>query len=305
MFIMMNAARFAVGLEGVAVAERAYQGALAYAKQRIQGTDASGERVAIIRHADVRRMLMLMKSQTEAMRALAYVVAAAADEAAHAPDEAARKDAQAFVELMTPVVKGWSTENAIEVASLGIQVHGGMGYIEETGAAQYLRDARITAIYEGTTGIQANDLVGRKIARDGGVAIGGVIRRMRALDAELARQGDGDFAAIRAGFAGGVQALEDATRHVLAQHRADANGVAAGAVPFLRLMGIVSGGWQSARGALAAARHLAEGSNDGFHRAKIATARFYADHLLAQAPGLLHTITHGSAGTLALAEDQF
>jgi acyl-CoA dehydrogenase len=305
MFIMMNAARFGVGLEGLAVAERAYQAALAYAKQRMQGTDASGERVAIIRHPDVRRMLMLMKSQVEAMRALAYVVAAAGDEARHGPDEAARKSAQAFFELMTPVVKGWNTENAIEIASTGIQVHGGMGYIEETGAAQYLRDARITAIYEGTTGIQANDLVGRKVARDGGAAIGGVIRRMRDLDAELAKQADDDFGAIRAGLAGGVQALQDATAHVLARARDDASAVAAGAVPFLRLMGIVSGGWQSARGALAAKKRLVEGSNDGFHRAKIATARFYADHVLAQAPALLHTIMRGSAGTLALAEDQF
>jgi hypothetical protein len=261
--------------------------------------------VAIIRHPDVRRMLMQMKAQIEAMRALAYVVAAAGDAARHAPEAEARQAAQAFFELMTPVVKGWNTESAIEIASTGIQVHGGMGYIEETGAAQHLRDARITTIYEGTTGIQANDLVGRKIARDNGAAIGVVLGRMRALDAELAREPDGDFAAIRAGFAGGVQALQKATAHVLERHRADASGVAAGAVPFLRLMGIVSGGWQSARGALAAAKRLAEGSNDGFHRAKIATARFYADHVLAQAPGLLHTIVHGSAGTLALGEDQF
>ncbi len=182
MFVMMNSARFSVGLEGLAVAERALQRAVAYANERVQGKDpvAGGKAVPIIRHPDVRRMLMLMKSQTEAMRALAYVVAAAMDFAHKAPSAEERKRRQAFVDLMIPVVKGWCTETGIEVASLGVQVHGGMGFIEETGAAQYLRDARITSIFEGTTGIQANDLVGRKVARDGGATAESRAGRMAA-----------------------------------------------------------------------------------------------------------------------------
>jgi len=189
MFVMMNEARFSVGLEGLAVAERAFQRAVAYANERVQGRDpvAGGKAVPIIRHPDVRRMLLLMKSQTEAMRALAYVVAAAMDLAQRSPDEAERRRHQAFVELMIPVVKGWCTETGIEVASLGVQVHGGMGFIEETGAAQYLRDARITSIFEGTTGIQANDLVGRKIARDGGAAARALLAGWQRLEAELER----------------------------------------------------------------------------------------------------------------------
>src|SRR5882672_4323258 len=184
MFIMMNAARFAVGLEGVAIAERAFQRALAFAKERLQGRDLiEGRTVPIIRHPDVRRMLMLMKSQTEAMRALAYVTAAALDLAHKLKSE----KHQAFAELMIPVVKGWSTETGIEVASLGVQVHGGMGFVEETGAAQYLRDARITTIYEGTTGIQANDLVGRKIAREGGVTVKAWISALQKFDMELSK----------------------------------------------------------------------------------------------------------------------
>ncbi|MDW8468670.1 MAG: acyl-CoA dehydrogenase family protein, partial [Burkholderiales bacterium] len=189
MFVMMNAARFSVGLEGVAIAERAFQRALAYARERLQGRDLAGAggTVPIIRHPDVRRMLLLMKSQTEAMRALAYVVAAAMDVAARHPDRAVRERKQAFVDLMIPVVKGWCTETGIEIASLGVQVHGGMGYVEETGAAQHLRDARITAIYEGTTGIQANDLVGRKIARDGGRAAKAWLAELAQTDSALAR----------------------------------------------------------------------------------------------------------------------
>src|ERR671928_2241840 len=187
MFIMMNAARFAVGLEGVAISERAFQRALAFSKERIQGRDLveGGKAVPIIHHPDVRRMLMLMKSQTEAMRALAYTTAAAMDFARKSPDAEARKRHQAFVDLMIPVVKGWSTETGIEVASLGVQVHGGMGFVEETGAAQYLRDARITTIYEGTTGIQAMDLVGRKVARDGGATARAWLAEVRKVEKKL------------------------------------------------------------------------------------------------------------------------
>ena len=308
MFIMMNTARFAVGLEGVAIAERAYQTALNYARERVQGTDIGvrgGPKVTIIHHPDVRRMLMLMKTQTEAMRALAYVVAAAHDAAQRHPDDAERKRNQAFVDLMIPVVKGWSTESGIEIASLGIQVHGGMGYIEETGSAQHLRDARITTIYEGTTGIQANDLIGRKIAREGGATIKAVIGLMRGLDAELARQAGADFAAVRSSLARGVQALSDAAEFIVANFGKDVKGVSVGAVPFLKLLGIVAGGWQMARAALAAQARIAGGDNDPFYAGKIASARFYADHVLAQAQGLAHAVIEGGAGALALAEEQF
>ncbi|MCC6656600.1 MAG: acyl-CoA dehydrogenase, partial [Rhodocyclaceae bacterium] len=203
-----------------------------------------------------------------------------------------------------PVVKGWSTETGIEVASLGVQIHGGMGFIEETGAAQYLRDARITTIYEGTTGIQANDLIGRKIAREGGATIKAVVGIMKQVEAALAKQPGEEFAAIHAGFARGVQALAEAATHIASRFTQDIKGVHVGAVPFLRLMGIVSGGWQMARAALVAQQKLASGEGDArFYQAKIATARFYADHLLSQAPGLATTVVSGGAGALAIPEE--
>ena len=305
MFVMMNAARFAVGLEGVAIADRAYQRALEYAKERVQGRDLveGGGAVPIIRHPDIRRMLMLMKSQAEAMRALAYVVAAAHDAAARHPDADERKRNQAFVDLMIPVVKGWSTETGIEVASLGVQIHGGMGFIEETGAAQYLRDARITTIYEGTTGIQANDLIGRKIAREGGATIKAVVGLMQQVDAVLAKQAGEEFAAIHAGFARGIQAVAEAATHIATHFSQDIKGVHVGAVPFLRLFGIVSGGWQMARAALVAKARIDIGDDDPYFRTKIATTRFYADHVLAQAPGLAQTVIKGGAGALAVPEE--
>ncbi len=308
MFIMMNAARFAVGLEGLSISERAYQQALAYAKERIQSRDLAGggKAVPIIRHPDVRRMLMSMKAQTEAMRALAYVVAAAMDRARHHPDKESRARSQAFVELMIPIVKGWSTETGIEVASTGIQVHGGMGFIEETGAAQHLRDARITTIYEGTTGIQANDLVGRKIAREGGATARELIKAMRAVEAQLGSAAGEDMAEIRAAFSAAVTAVEECVSWIVVTYGNDVKAVHAGAVPFLELMGIVCGGWQLARAALIAQQRLAEGKGDkSFHEAKIKTTRFYADHLLTQAPALRNTIVHGAAGVMALAEEQF
>jgi len=293
MFIMMNAARFSVGLEGVSISERAFQRALAYAKERLQGKDLveGAKTVPIIRHPDVRRMLMLMKSQTEAMRALAYVVAAAMDFAHKTGD----KKHQAFVDLMIPVVKGWSTETGIEVASLGVQVHGGMGFIEETGAAQHLRDARITTIYEGTTGIQAMDLVGRKIAREGGATAKAWIAEVKKLDAQLA-----GHAEVRKALAEGVKAVEDCVDFIVGTK--DPRVQFAGAVPFLKLMGIVAGGWQMARAALAAAKGTGD---DSFDKAKIATVRFYADHVLVQAPGLRNTVVSGAGGVMALTEDQF
>ena len=306
MFVMMNAARFGVGMEGVAIAERAYQRALAYAKDRMQGNDLAGgaKTVAIINHPDVRRMLMLMKSQTEAMRALAYVVAGAMDAAHRHPDKATRQQNQAFAELMIPVVKGWSTETGIDVASLGVQIHGGMGFIEETGAAQHLRDARITTIYEGTTGIQANDLVGRKIAREGGVTIKGWLQMMTALDAKLAGSKNADIAVIRATLAAGTKAVAECVDYIVATAGTDPKAAFSGAVPFLKLMGIVCGGWQMARAALVAEKKLAEGAGDAaFYRTKITTARFYADHVLVQAPGLAATMVSGSAGVMAVSEE--
>ncbi len=308
MFIMMNAARFAVGLEGVSIAERAFQRALAYAKERVQGRELvqGTTAVPIIRHPDVRRMLMLMKSQTEAMRALAYVVAAVVDFSIKSKDKEERKRHQAFVDLMIPVVKGWSTETGIEVASLGVQVHGGMGFIEETGAAQHLRDARITTIYEGTTGIQANDLVGRKIAREGGVTVKEWIAALRKFDAELAKSGNADVQAIRLRLSAAVQVVAGSVDFILAHAGKDPNTAFAGAVPFLKLMGITAGGWQMARAALLCEKKLLNKDGDqGFCAAKITTARFYADHVLTQAAGLAATVESGAAAVMALTDDQF
>ena len=309
MFIMMNLARLSVGLEGVAIGERAYQQALAYAKTRLQGRDISGgtEAVPIIRHPDVRRMLLLMKSLTQATRSLAYVVAGARDLAMRHPDEGYRKRNQAFVDLMTPVVKGWSTETGIEIASLGIQVHGGMGYIEETGAAQHWRDARITTIYEGTTGIQANDLVGRKIIRDQGKTVRAVVDEMRRFEGELrTKQPNASLESIRDEYTRGVDALANAVEYIVANYSVSPKRVMAGAVPFLKLFGIVAGGWQLARGAMVSANRLAEGKGDpGFYSGKIATARFFAEHVLATAPGLAHTVVRGGESAVELSEEQF
>jgi len=305
MFIMMNAARYAVGLEGLALSERAYQQALAYARERVQGRAIEGSPgpVAIIRHPDIRRMLMTMRAQIEAMRALAYVVAAAHDAAFHHPDEAERRRKQAFVDLMIPVVKGWLTETGNEIAYLGVQVHGGMGFIEETGAAQHLRDARITTIYEGTTGIQANDLIGRKLAREGGATLKAVLGEMQATIVELDKAGP-EVAGIKAALAQGVAAVGEAGTYIAANFAGDVRGVAVGAVPFLKLLGIVSGGWMMAKAALAAWDKIASGESDPFYAAKIATAVFYAAHVLPAAPGLARVIVGGGASALAIPDDQ-
>ena len=307
MFVMMNAARFAVGLEGLAIAERAYQHAVSYARDRVQGRaiEGSAAGVAIIKHPDIRRMLMLMRSNVEAMRALAYSVAAAHDAAARHADAAERAQNQAYVDLMIPVVKGWSTETGNEMAYLGVQVHGGMGFIEETGAAQFMRDARITTIYEGTTGIQANDLMGRKIAREGGATVKSVIGMMQQTRSELMQQSGTGFAAIDAALGRGIDALQQATDYIVANYGKDVRAVAAGAVPFLRLMGIVSGGWMMARAALVAQGKIAAGDADPFFPAKIATAHFYADHVMAAAAGLAQEVVQGGASALALDEAMF
>lgn len=305
MFVMMNAARFAVGLEGLGLAERAYQQARDYARARIQGrVQGKGQgAVAIIEHPDVRRMLMLMKSQTEAMRALDYSVAAALDLAHQHENPAERTRHQSFVDLMIPVVKGWGTETGIKVANLGIQVHGGMGYIEETGASQYLRDARGTAIYEGTTGIQASDLVGRKVARDQGCALGALIQQMRVVEQELRESDHQHCQEIASRLCGAIGAVEQAGRFIVENYRAHPDFVAAGAVPFLELLGIAVGGWQLARAALACLNVRCEQSPQ-FTADKIATACFYSEHILNQAPGLAQTIIAGGATALVLAADR-
>ncbi|MBL8479433.1 MAG: acyl-CoA dehydrogenase [Sterolibacteriaceae bacterium] len=307
MFVMMNAARFAVGLEGLAITERAYQHAVAYARDRVQGRaiEGSASGVAIIRHPDIRRMLMLMRSNAEAMRALAYSVAAAHDAAARHPDAAERAHNQAYVDLMIPVVKGWSTESGNELSYLGVQVHGGMGFVEETGAAQFMRDARITTIYEGTTGIQANDLMGRKIAREGGATVKAVIGMMQQTRGLLAQQPGAQFVAIGTALERGIAALSQAADYVVANYGKDVRAVAAGAVPFLRLMGVVSGGWMMARAALVAQAKIAGGDADPFFPAKIATAHFYADHVMAAAAGLASEVVQGGASALALDEAMF
>ena len=308
MFIMMNAARFQVGMQGIAIAERAYQKAVAYARDRVQSRAVEGSSgpVTIINHPDVRRLLMFMRASTEAARAVAYVAAGWFDIAHGHPDAELRKRAQAAYEYLVPIVKGWSTEMSIDVASAGVQVHGGMGFIEETGAAQYYRDARILTIYEGTTAIQANDLVGRKTARDGGAVAKAFIAQMRVTQSELEKAADGDLRAIGAQLKPAIDAYAAVVDFVVAQYKAEIRAVFAGSVPYLKLAGIVHGGWQMARAALVAERGIQAGAADAdFLRAKLGTARFYADHILSSAQGLAVSVTGGASGVLALAAEQF
>lgn len=308
MFIMMNAARFGVGIQGVGLAEHAYQGAVAFAKDRVQSRDVAGSSgpVTIIHHPDVRRMLMSMRSQTEAARALAYVGAALSDLAHHHPDQATRTANLAIYEYLVPVIKGWATEMSEQVARDGVQVHGGMGFIEETGAAQHYRDAKILTIYEGTTAIQANDLVGRKTVRDGGAVAKALIAQIRDVERQLGEAQNADFTAIAQRLQEGSAALEQVVEYVVANIKTDVKAVFAGSVTYLKLAGIVLGGWQMARAALAAQKRLDAGEGDAaFYRAKIGTARFFADHILSQAPGLRTSIVAGAAGVLALEIEQF
>ena len=308
MFIMMNLARFSVGVEGVGISERAYQRAVAYARDRVQGKPVGLDTAAgtIIEHPDIRRMLMTMRAYTEAMRAVAFVTAAAMDNARRHPDPDIRKRHQAFVDLMIPIVKGWSTETAQEVTYLGVQVHGGMGFIEETGAAQHYRDARIITIYEGTTGIQANDLIGRKTARDGGATARAVADDIDRVAARLASHRDASLQAIGLRLAAATAALQSAIDWVIPTYGSNVRIAHAAAVPYLKLWGLVCGGWQLGRGALAASERLVSGDGDTeFLRAKVATARFYAEALLPQAEALAQSITGGSDAALALTADQF
>jgi hypothetical protein len=304
MFIMMNAARYAVGIQGIAVAERAYQKAAAFARERIQSRPVDGSlpgSAPIIHHPDVRRMLMTMRAYTEGCRALALTAAAAFDAAHHDPDAEVRRQNQAFYEFMVPLVKGYSTEMSIEVASLGVQVHGGMGFIEETGAAQYLRDARILTIYEGTTAIQANDLVGRKTARDGGRVAQGIAQQVAETEAELSRHDSAAARSMATRLRAAREAFEQVVGFVADNTRNSPNAVFAGSVPYLMLAGNLMCGWQLARALAIAEDRLAEGTGDSdFLRAKVVTARFYAEHLLSKAPGLRDAIVDGSESVIGL-----
>ena len=308
MFIMMNSARYAVGMQGIAIAERAYQKAVAFAKDRVQSRPVDGSikaSVPIIHHPDVKRMLMTMRAYTEGCRAMASVAAAAYDASHHHPDADVRQQNLAFYEFMVPLVKGYSTEMSLEVTSLGVQVHGGMGFIEETGAAQYYRDAKILTIYEGTTAIQANDLVGRKTARDGGQTARGIAAQIEATEAELTAQGSADALAVAKRLQAARVALLEVVDFVVSQVKSNPNAVFSGSVPYLMLAGNVVAGWQMARSLLVAQTQLAAGVEANFMRAKVVTARFYADHLLTKAGGLRDSIVEGADSVTALALDAF
>ena len=308
MFIMMNSARYAVGMQGIAIAERAYQHAVAYAKDRVQSRPVDGSINAsapIIHHPDVKRMLMTMRAYTEGCRAMASVAAAAYDAAHHHPDADARKQNAAFYEFMVPLVKGYSTEMSLEVASLGVQVHGGMGFIEETGAAQYYRDAKILTIYEGTTAIQANDLVGRKTARDGGQTAKAIAAQIEQTEAELAQRDSADARAVHKRLKAAREAFLDVVGFVAGQTKASPNAVFSGSVPYLMMAGNLVAGWQLARSLLVAEDLVKAGTDTAFMTAKIATARFYAEHILNKAPGVRDSIIEGAESVTALAIDAF
>ena len=307
MFTMMNHARLNVGLEGVGVSERSYQHALTYARERIQGKiigDKSGDKKPILHHPDVRRMLMDMKSRTEAGRALAYYVAGCMDRAHSHPDADVRAANQRRLELLTPVVKGWCTENAQGITWNGVQVHGGMGFIEETGASQYMRDARIITIYEGTTAIQANDLIGRKTAKEGGKSMQQLLADIAETGAALRATSDPTLKTIADALGDGIAALDEATNWLLANYDATPQAAAAGSVPFLKLTGIVVGGWLMARSAQIAAGRVNDADGD-FYKAKLITASYFAQHVIPEANSYRDAIVGGSASVLALEEALF
>lgn len=306
MFIMMNAARYGVGIQGIGIADRAYQKAVAYAKDRVQSRPVDGSQpgsATIIHHPDVRRMLMTMRSLTEGCRAMASTAAAAFDAAHHHPDADARKQNQAFYDFMVPLVKGYSTEMSLEVTSLGVQVHGGMGFIEETGAAQYYRDAKILTIYEGTTAIQANDLVGRKTARDGGQLARGIAGQIEVTEGQLAQR---DSAAARAVLKALRASREDflaVVDFIASSAKGNPNAAYAGSVPYLMLAGNLVAGWQLARALMVAEDALA--TDKPFMLAKIATARFYAEHILPRTGALRSAVVNGADSVTELALDAF
>jgi len=294
MFIMMNAARLSVGLEGYAVGERAYQQAAEYARTRIQGkppvAQADGP-APIIHHPDIKRMLLTMKSTTEACRAVSIYTAFQLDLASHQTDEKQRTAAQARGDLLIPIVKGWCTETGNTVAAIGVQIHGGMGFIEETGAAQYVRDARITTIYEGTTGIQSNDLIGRKIGRDGGAAMNALVADMSS-DLAALEASPTQKAALEA-----VGLLKDATQSLLKALSSRPDAAMAVSVPYLMLCGYAMGGWLLAKSAAIAAKNL-QGPDKAFYESKIHTARFYADQVLPNTLALARVVTSGAESVI-------
>jgi len=307
MFIMMNAARYQVGMQGIALAERAYQQAVAFARDRVQGRPVDGsmpKAAPIIHHPDVRRMLLTMRAYTEGCRAMALVAAAAYDAAHHGTDDDTRRHNQAFYEFLVPLVKGYSTEMSLEVASLGVQVHGGMGFIEETGAAQHLRDAKILTIYEGTTAIQANDLVGRKTARDGGQVALAIARQIESTEAELARRDSAACRSMLKHLRAAREAFVEVVGFVAGHTKASPNAVFAGSVPYLMLAGNLMAGWQMAR-ALIVAHDQSGGDDSAFMAAKAATARFYAEHILSRVPGVRDSILEGHVAVTEMSLEAF
>ncbi len=308
MFIMMNAARYAVGVQGISIAERAYQKAVTFSRDRVQSRPVDGSMktsAPIIHHPDVRRMLMTMRAYTEGCRAMATVAAAAYDASHHHPDADTRKDNLAFYEFLVPLVKGFSTEMSLEVTSLGVQVHGGMGFIEETGAAQYYRDSKILTIYEGTTAIQANDLIGRKTGRDGGQTAKGIAAQIANTEADLLKSGSANAKAMAARLKAAREAFLNVVDFVVAGAKASPNAVFAGSVPYLMLTGNLVAGWQMARALLVAEAELAKGNDAVFMQSKITTARFYADHILTKVPGMRDSIVDGADSVTELALDAF
>jgi 3-(methylthio)propanoyl-CoA dehydrogenase len=307
MFVMMNGARFNVGLEAMAVADRAYQQALGYARERIQGRLVGGKvSVAIVEHPDVRRMLLSMRSQIEAMRAVGYQIAAARHIADRHPDAEERRTQQAFVDLVMPVFKGWATETSIEVASTCIQVHGGAGYLDDHGATQPLRDVRITSIYEGTTSIQAHDLIERKLVRDGGAAYRAWLPKAELAITQLVESESPELSDIGRGLQRAIEALTKAVEHAIASFPSLPSEVLAGSVPLLRAFGIVLGGWQMGRAALVAQRCLQHGQGHApFLKAKLISACFYSFHVTPLAVSLANTAVEGGASVMAMDESAF
>ena len=305
MFTMMNYMRLGVGVQGVGLADRSYQKSVSYARERVQGR-APGEkgRVAIIRHPDVRRMLLTMRSLTQASRAVCYYTAACLDRANHGDDAEASAFYQARADLLTPIAKAWCTEAALEATAHGIQVHGGMGYVEETGVAQFYRDARIAPIYEGTNAIQAIDLVGRKLLRDGGATVSAFVSDMRAVDAPLANAGDA-LAVVRSALARGLDELVQSSTYILTAEKKDPELISAVAFNYLMLIGTVIGGWQLARGALVATEQLAAGGDKAFLEAQVVMARFYAEQVLPRCTGYAAAIRAGSGSMMALSAENF
>ncbi len=304
MFIMMNEARLSVGVQGLGIAERAYQAANTYANERVQGPIVGDEAAAsrsIRYHPDVHRMLMTMRSKCEAMRGIAYLASQCLDMSHAGPTAEVRQLHATRLSLLVPIVKAWCTEQACEVASTALQVHGGMGYVEETGAAQHLRDARITPIYEGTTGIQANDLLGRKILRDNGEAAMAIVREMQTLDERLANQAGHEFSVVRAALDGGISSLEAVIDVITSTGRHDAALSAARAVNILHIFGLTLGCWMVARAALRAAELLDKGEGHQlFLQEKIGVAHFYAGQVMPEIHARLAAVIDSSRSALAL-----